>query len=44
LGSGKKEAGYYKVEWNASNLPAGLYFYRLTAGKFMATKKLLLLR
>jgi len=44
LEKGKKEAGYYKVEWKASNLPAGLYFYRLTAGSFTDTKKLLFFR
>jgi xylan 1,4-beta-xylosidase len=44
LERGKKEAGYYKVEWKASNLPAGLYFYRLTAGSFTDTKKLLFVK
>jgi hypothetical protein len=44
LERGRKEAGYYKVEWKASNLPAGLYFYRLKAGSFTDTKKLLLLK
>jgi len=44
LDSGKKEAGYYKVEWKASNLPAGLYFYRLKAGSFTDTKKLLFVK
>ncbi len=44
LERGKKEAGYHKVEWQASNFPAGLYFYRLTAGSFTDTKKLLLVK
>lgn len=39
-----KEAGSYSVEFNASNLPSGIYVYKLTAGKFVSTKKLLLLK
>jgi hypothetical protein len=37
----KKQTDYYKVEWKASNLPAGVYLYRLTAGSFTDAKKLL---
>ncbi|MBM4167522.1 MAG: T9SS type A sorting domain-containing protein [Ignavibacteria bacterium] len=37
-------AGNYEREWNATNFPSGLYLYRLTAGKFSETKKLLLLK
>jgi hypothetical protein len=36
------EAGNHSVEFNASNLPSGVYFYRLQAGSYVATKKLLL--
>jgi hypothetical protein len=39
-----KEAGYYSVNFNASILPSGIYFYTLTSGNFMATKKLILLK
>jgi len=39
-----KEAGTYSVTFNASELPSGIYFYTLTAGKFTATKKLILLK
>jgi len=39
-----KEAGNYSVTFNASVLPSGIYFYTLTSGNFMATKKLILLK
>ena len=38
------EAGNYTVEWNASTVPSGIYFYRLQAGEFVQTKKLILLK
>ncbi|MFH1197853.1 MAG: T9SS type A sorting domain-containing protein, partial [bacterium] len=38
----QKEAGYYEIEFNASQLPSGVYFYALRAGdKFGSTKKML---
>ncbi len=41
----KKELpGNYEVTFNASNLPSGIYFYRLQAGSFSDTKKLVLLK
>lgn len=39
-----KPAGNYMVEFNAANLPSGIYIYRLTVGKFADSKKLLLLK
>ena len=37
-------AGTYSRQWNAGGLPSGVYFYRLQAGPFIETKKLVLLR
>lgn len=39
-----KESGNYSVEFNAANLPSGIYVYKITAGNFVATKKLILLK
>jgi hypothetical protein len=37
-------AGKYSRQWNTLDLPSGDYFYRLQAGSFTETKKLLLLK
>jgi len=42
--NGEQTAGYKSVRWNAANVPSGIYFYRITAGTFTQTKKLLLLK
>lgn len=39
-----RNAGSYEVEFDASWLPGGIYFYRLSAGDFSSTKKLTLLK
>jgi hypothetical protein len=42
--SGELPAGTYTRQWNAANMPSGVYFYHLQAGTYSATKKLLLLK
>ena len=37
-------AGKYEYEWNANNMPSGIYFYTLRAGDFRQTKKMVLLK
>ncbi|MCX6143539.1 MAG: T9SS type A sorting domain-containing protein [Ignavibacteriales bacterium] len=39
-----RPAGVYKVRWDASSLPSGVYFYRLQAGAFTETKKMVLMK
>ncbi|MEE9431221.1 MAG: T9SS type A sorting domain-containing protein [Melioribacteraceae bacterium] len=39
-----KSAGVYNISFNASNLPSGLYFYRIQAGEFTAVRKMLLMK
>jgi len=36
--------GEYEVEFEAAGLPAGVYYYGLTVGKFSQTKKMILMR
>ncbi len=40
----KQSPGNYSVQFDASNLPSGVYFYTLQYGNFTATKKMLLLK
>jgi hypothetical protein len=42
--SGEQAAGKYTVRFDASRLTTGMYFYRLQAGEFVATKKMLLVK
>ncbi len=44
LVSQQMNAGIYTVEWNASCFASGVYYYKLEAGSFTETKKLVLLR
>jgi len=38
------QSGNYAVEFNAANFPSGIYFYRISAGKFIFTKKMILVK
>ena len=44
LADGNYNAGYYKINFDASNLASGIYFYSLKAGDFVSVKKLMLLK
>jgi Secretion system C-terminal sorting domain len=44
LMNGDKSAGTYQVNFNAADLPSGIYFYRLTAGNYTSVKKMTLLK
>ncbi len=39
-----KPAGNYEVEFNAGNLPSGVYIYKLTAGSFVSSKKMMVIK
>jgi hypothetical protein len=36
--------GYHSVQFNASDLPGGVYFYRIEAGKYRDARKLIILK
>jgi hypothetical protein len=47
----EKEAGYHSIDFNATNLPSGVYFYRIQSSPssssgqvFIDTNKMLLLK
>ena len=44
LVDGMQEAGYKSVEWNASEITSGVYFYRLIAGSFTDVRKMLMIK
>ena len=39
-----EEAGYYSLQFDAKNLPSGMYIYKIQAGEFSDVKKMLLLK
>jgi len=40
----EQDKGFHKVDFNAANLPSGVYFFRLQAGSFVQTRKMILLK
>ena len=40
----EKPAGNYEVAWNAENIPSGVYFYKMQAGSFIETRKMILIK
>ena len=41
---GRQAAGRHTVEWNANTVPAGVYFYRLTAGSVNITRRMTIIK
>ncbi len=39
-----KSSGEHEVQWNAVDLPSGLYFYQMTAGSFKEVKRMILVK
>jgi hypothetical protein len=39
-----KQAGSYSVSFDASSIPSGVYFYKITSGSFSETKKMILIK
>jgi len=44
LADGEQEAGYKSVTWDASDVSSGIYFYKLSAGDFTETKRMMLVK
>jgi len=42
--SGNYPAGVHEVNWEAVDLPSGVYFYRLLADDYKETRKMILLK
>jgi hypothetical protein len=40
----KLQPGTYQTEWNASNYPSGIYFYKITSNEFSVTKRMTLIK
>lgn len=40
----QQQAGYHHVIWNAKDISTGMYFYKLQAGDYIETKKMVLLK
>jgi hypothetical protein len=44
LVDGERGPGNYRINFNASGIPSGMYFYRLDAGSFVAVRKLVIVK
>ena len=44
IAEGTYEAGYHKINFNASNLSSGMYIYRIESSDFVKTMKMMLLK
>ncbi len=44
LVNGNYESGTHNITWNANNIASGMYFYKMEAGNFTSTKKMMLIR
>jgi hypothetical protein len=44
LVNGSLPAGYHSVQWDARNVPSGMYIYRLTAGSFTQVKRMTVIK
>jgi len=44
LVNGQKTSGRYNVQFGGSKLTSGIYFYKISAGDYSATKKLILMK
>ena len=44
LVNGFKNSGSYKVNFDASDLPSGIYYYRIKAGSFTSVRKMIVLK
>ena len=40
----KVNAGKYEIEWNGTNYPSGVYFYKMETGEYTSVKKMVLLK
>ena len=40
----RQEAGRYEVQFDASKLASGIYLYQISAGKYITTQKMMLIK
>jgi hypothetical protein len=40
----KMNAGSYNADWDAANMPSGVYFYKIVSGNFTQTRKMILIK